>query len=113
MNQARDGTEADRGWWQATKDWLREKGAERPSTLSTLTSYFREGIKTWHDVLSRPLPDSNVQPPEMGTLFNPTPQILTNEIQAGHAGRDYESVLDAYAARGGDGREHKEREIER
>ncbi len=83
---------------------------DRPSFSGPLLAALRQGSKEMVAVLPA-FPDSIQVVNEPGTLGNPTPQLVTEQISAG---QDFNRMLDGYAAMSQDGPERsQESEIER
>lgn len=89
----------------------------RPAFSAPLYAALRQGAKEAAQVL--PAFPSSIRPvEEMGTLGNPTPQMVTRAMdgQVGpiqHEDNGYEAMFNTYAARGGEGREQPQKGIER
>lgn len=81
-----------------------------PSVSAPLLAALRQGAKELAAILPA-FPESVGIVEEPGTMGNPTPQLVTEQISAG---QDSNSMLDAYAARAQQGREQtQEQEMER
>jgi len=70
---------------------------ERPSSWATLKAYFREGLHTVQDFFLKAFPDSTPVKGEPGTLGQPTPQMVTQDIQGPQS---YDQRLGDYVQRG-------------
>lgn len=83
--------------------------SERPSFTSPLYAAVRQGAKEIAQAL--PAFPESVQPVnEPGTLGNPTPSMVTDQIEYGHeSDRSYEAMLERYASQARD----QEMEMER
>ena len=79
------------------------------STSSVLEAEFRRGLKDVQNAVLNPWNGVVATHEEAGTIANPTQQIVTQEIQ----GNSYQSMLESYAARGGEADRQQETEIER
>lgn len=85
-----------------------EQQGNRPSFSAPLYAALRQGAKELAQALPA-FPDSVRPIEEPGTLGNPTQAMITEEIGTFHG---YDSMLDGYAARGGD-RDQQEKGQER
>ena len=86
------------------------EGQDRPSFSGPLLAALRQGSKEISQILEA-FPDSVQVVEEPGTLGNPTPQLVTEQISAG---QDFNRMLDGYAAMSQDGPEQsQEKELER
>jgi hypothetical protein len=82
--------------------------SNRPSFSAPLYAALRQGAKELAQVLPA-FPESVHPVEEPGTIGNPTPQMVTQEIGTVHG---YDRMLDTYSERGGD-RGEPEKEPER
>lgn len=69
--------------------------SERPSVTAPLYAFIRQGHKEIGQVLQA-FPDSIRVVEEPGTLGNPTPQMVTEQIQPNAS---YDQFLDRYSSR--------------
>ena len=76
------------------------ESGQRPSFSGPLQAAWRQGLKELGAVLPA-FPESVRPIEEPGTLGNPTPQMVTEQIAPRGEGRDFENRLDGYAARSG------------
>lgn len=67
-----------------------------PSTSSLLWAQWRQGLKTLQDAVLNPWQGVQQGRDEPGTIANPTPQMVTQDIQ-GKA--SYQSLLEEYSTR--------------
>jgi hypothetical protein len=95
------------GNWQAVPTNLEgEVMSENPAFSAPLYAAVRQGAKEFAQALQA-FPDSIRTVEEMGTLGNPTPHLVTDQIEYGHEpDRGYEAMLDRAASI------HKEQEME-
>ena len=90
----------------------RPSGSPRPAFSAPLYAALRQGAKEAAQALPA-FPDSVRPVEEPGTLGVPTQQMVTEQSAPRDAPQSYQSVLDAYAARGGAGREQPQQEPQR
>ena len=86
-----------------------EHASNRPSFSSPLYAALRKGSKEFAERVIPAFPDSQRPIEEPGTLGNPTPQTITQEMGTLHS---YNRMLDAYASRGNE-RGSQDRGMER
>jgi len=75
-----------------------EQASTRPAFSAPLYAALRQGAKEFAQILPA-FPDSVRPVEEAGTIGNPTPQMVTQEIGTVHS---FQAQLDSYAARGDD-----------
>jgi hypothetical protein len=75
-----------------------------PSVTAPLLAALRQGAKELAAILPA-FPESVRIVEEPGTMGNPTPQMVTEQISAG---QDIDNMLDTYAARSQHGREQSQ-----
>ena len=81
----------------------------QPSTSSTLWGEWRRGLKDLQNAVLNPYNGMTQTHEEPGTIGNPTPQMVTQDIQ----GREsFSNVLDQYASRAPDAARAPQRERE-
>jgi hypothetical protein len=91
---------------------------ERPAFTAPLYAALRQGSKEIAQNVLPAFPTSARPVEEMGTLGNPTPQMLTRAMD-GQAGpcqpedQGYQAMFNAHAARGDMGREQQQKGMER
>lgn len=83
-----------------------EWAASQPSLSAELKAIGREAIKDIRGTLHETYFGKPEHMAEMGTPLNPTPQMTTQDL--GTVYGSYESMLDAYAARGQEQQQQKE-----
>jgi uncharacterized protein YgbK (DUF1537 family) len=86
----------------------KENTTSRPAFTAPLYAALRQGSKEFAQVLPA-FPDSVRTVEEAGTLGNPTPQMVTEQMGTLHG---YDRMLDAYASRGREVSE-SEKDLER
>lgn len=72
------------------------------STSSVLSGEWRRGLKDLQNAVLNPWNGVTQTHEEPGTIANPTQQMVTEDIRGD---RNFESVLNDYAARGGSTKE--------
>lgn len=87
----------------------REVASSRPSTSSVLWAEWRRGLKDLQNAVLNPWNGVTQTHEEAGTIATPTQAMVTQDVGTV---RNFDSVLDGYAARGGESRE-QDRGIER
>jgi hypothetical protein len=83
-----------------------EWAASQPSLSAELKAIGREAIKDVRATVHQTFFGQPEHMAEMGTPLNPTPQVVTQDL--GTVYGSYESMLDAYAARGQEQQQQKE-----
>ena len=96
------------GIWQQMLAKRAEWAAEQPSLSAELKAMGREAIKDVRGTIHETFFGQPEHMSEMGTPLNPTPQMTTQDL--GTVYGSYESMLDAYAARGNEQQQHEELE---
>jgi hypothetical protein len=102
---------------------MSDQETERPSFWGPLQAAWRQGLKEVGQYLLPAFPDSARPIEEPGTLGNPTPQMITEQLSrsepmnsiAEHVDQQkskeqYDQMLDRYAARGDRGENEQEME---
>ena len=102
-------SEEQDGIWQQMLAKRAEWAAEQPSLSAELKAMGREAIKDVRGTIHETFFGQPEHMSEMGTPLNPTPQMTTQDLGTVHG--SYESMLDAYAARGNE--QQQEQEMER
>lgn len=82
----------------------------KPTTSSVLWAEWRRGLKDLQNAVLNPWNGVVATHEESGSVGNPTPQIVTQDIQGDQA---YQSMLEGYAARGGEAQKQQQEEVER
>lgn len=102
-------SEEQDGIWQQMLAQRAQWAAEQPSLSGQLAAIGREAIKDIRGTLHESYFGQPEHMSEMGTPLNPTPQMTTQDL--GTVYGSYESMLDAYAARGNE--QQPQEELER
>ncbi|MBX9655579.1 hypothetical protein K2Y11_18335 [bacterium] len=95
---------------------MSEEESGRPSFWGPLQAAWRQGLKEVGQYLLPAFPDSARPIEEPGTMGNPTPVQVTDQLRGpggreDNAGEEYNRMLDRYAAKGD--REEDQQEMER
>ena len=69
------------------------------STSSVFWAEWRRGLKDVQNAVLNPWNGVTQTHEESGTIANPTQQLVTQDIQGDQSNRDYDAVVNDYAAR--------------
>lgn len=70
-----------------------------PSTSSTLWAEWRRGLKDLQNAVLNPFNGVTQSHEELGTIGNPTPQLVTQGIQGDHVPQTFDQKLGEYTSR--------------
>jgi hypothetical protein len=88
----------DKSTWEQLLAKRAEWAQSQPSLGAELKAMGREAIKDIRGTIHESFFGKTEHASEMGTPLNPTPQMTTQDLGTVHG--NYQSMLDAYAARG-------------